>query len=355
MTSKSRDGTSAPEVATRVLAGAVLAADFCAVQQLMNPKSKLRLAIERDAPALVAREAARVALDPEALDEPARDEYGKTLDGIQERYGNEISQSPFEPPSALVEELAERAIQRQAYASASAALEHLGARNKRVGELTASGLRDLKSAEAADAGATEKAFGSAVESFWLAVKLKAPLEPLFQKRATDLHFTHPSSKERLLGTLLAADHKAAFGLSVEYLLGDKEISASILSALSRGTGRKAFLLELARMLSGGPERYGEFVSRYRASVETLLGRAERPDFVLAQRKLSGHTGEDAEDGINLLRALAVAHPVSALVCRVVAIPRQGHYLIPSIAEGKSALEILGIDSAGESATRRPGD
>ena len=52
--------------------------------------------------------------------------------------------------------------------------------------------------------------------------------------------------------------------------------------------------------------------------------------------------EGIREDQRLLRDLAVNHPVSALLCRTVAVPGRGQILIPIVFEGTSALDVLGI-------------
>lgn len=346
MRSSDPDAASIPEVVLRLLAGAVFAADFSAVKVLLSPKSKLRLALDRGVPSLIEREAARVLFDPEVLGEADREEYERIARTLRERHGDEIRAAPFQPHTGPIEEIAERAIARGSFASASSALDELGTLNKRVGDLISSGLADLKSAESASSSGDSEAgrdpaLRSAAQSIWTAVRLKNPLEPLFQKLAVDLHFANPKLKEKLLGALLAGNHREAIEFCVEYLVGDRETTDAVCRVLTRGSTRRGFLRELAQLFSGGEERYAEFVSRYRQSADALRETGSRPNLPEIQKVLGGE-GAESVDGIVLVRRLAVVHPVSSLVCRVIPVPREGAYLIPTVVEGRSALDILDI-------------
>lgn len=348
MKSQGTDPPSTAETATRVIAAATFAADFYPVRVLIRPKSKLRLAIERGDSSRIEREIARIALDPETLDESSRAEYETVLTKIREEFGDQILDSPFEPPRALIEDLAERALARGSFAAASAALEFLGTEKKRIGELVASALRDLKSVGApgsSGGGSDEKnataPFRSAALALSTAVKIKDPLGPLFQKSAADLHFANPGLKEKYYGALLAGNHKEASEICIHYLLGDQEISDEVRRVFPGSAARRMFLRELAQTLSGGESRYIEFIGRYRQSENVLRAGTEKPDFAEAQRTLASG-GPESMDGIGLLRNLAVSHPVSSLICRVITLPRGEAYLIPIILEGNSAADILGI-------------
>ncbi|MCK4547284.1 MAG: hypothetical protein KAW17_07560 [Candidatus Eisenbacteria sp.] len=341
------DVTNTSDLVTRILAGAIFARDFCAVRNLVNPKSKLRLALERQAPKLIEREIPRVLLDPDALTETDRAEYERGLASIREKYGDQIETSPFELPRSLVEDIAERAMATGSFASASDALEFLGTRNQRIGDLVASALRDLKSAGDTDDPDSANARRSATDAVWLAAKLKNPLEPLFQKRATDFHFSGREAREKFYQALVSGKDRETADLCIHYLLGDREISESVCRALSGNTGRKSFLNELARILSGGNEKYSEFIDRYQRSVEILRSSSgEKPDPAGVQEVQAALSGDESYkgDGAGLLRQLATSHPIAALVCRLIVVPRKGPHLIPIVFEGTSALQVLGLRS-----------
>gem|GEM_PF-2161464 len=338
---------AAGEMAIQILAGAVFAADFLAVRDLIHPKSKLRLAMDRGVQSLIDRELPRTLLDPEAVDEAERTAYEETARDIRDRYGDRILSAPFDPPRDLVEELAERAISKGSYASAADALEYLGTRNQRVGDLVASGLRTLKSTTVPDSSgdATEttlsSTLNSAARTFILALRLKNPLEPLFQKQAIDFHFKHLERREKFYKALVTGRDDEAVGICIDYLLADREVSESVRGSLTRSPTRKAFVRELAISLSGGREPYEEFLTRYRASVEVLRSGGDTPDPAPVQSALAAQEG-NADDGIGLLKNLAVSHPVSTLVCRTILVPQKGLFLIPIVFEGNSAVGVLGL-------------
>jgi hypothetical protein len=342
---KTLDLTNTPDLVARILAGAVFAGDFLALRDLVNPKSKLRMAFQRQASKLIERELPRVLLDAEVLQEAEREQYDRILDSIRQRHGEQITSSPFEPPQEVVEELAERALAKGSFASTSDALEYLGVRNKRVGELVASAIRHLKSKEDAPASDPAAGYGSPAEEIWLAVKIKNPLEPLFQKRAVDFHSSGRQTRDQFYQFLVAGNVREALDFSIKYLLGDQDTFESVRSALAGDEDRRTFLRDLARVLSGGDEEFAVFVSRYRSSVEALrAGSEKKPDADQVRRVQSALAGGETydEDGIGLLRHLATTHPVSALVCRMIAVPRKGPHLIPIVFEGNTALDVLGL-------------
>jgi hypothetical protein len=330
------DITDPSEAAIGILAGARFAGDFTAVREWMRPKSKLRLAFLRGARNLIEHELPRVMLDPDALGEADRQAYEEIRHSIVESYGAAIRSSPYEPPRELLEAIAERALEKGAYASASDALEHLGSRNKRAGDLTAEAVRELRSA----AGSPE-ALRSAARAAILASRIRNPLGPLFQRRAVDFHFQNMKAREEYLRALVERQIDGALGMGMEYLLEDRSVVDAVRGVLTRTGDRKAFFRELALVLSGGEGPFQEFLDRYGKSVQALgsLG-GERPDPAAIQGALSG--GAPVEDGLDLLRQLAVSHPVSALVCRTLLVPRQGRFVIPTVVEGNSAAKLLGL-------------
>jgi hypothetical protein len=208
--------------------------------------------------------------------------------------------------------------------------------------MVASALRDLKSAgsasESTEAGPPLR---SVARTLWEVVRLKNPLEPLFQGRAIALHFERTDQRDKLMGALLDERNREALEFCIDYLLGDREIVDAATRAISTASIRRTFVRELAVLLSGGEEKYIAFVSHYKESAEVLRAGGTTPDLAAAQKALSGK-GLDPGDGITLLRVLAVSCPVSSLVCRPLLVPRQGYFLIPTVIGGKSALELLGI-------------
>ncbi len=347
MSSKSTSIGSIEDIALAVLSGAVFARDFLPVRDLVRPKSKLRLALDRGVSNRIERELPRSLLDPDLLDEQARAEYDAVAEDIRNRFGNRIREAPFDPPRELIEELAERAISTGSYASAADALEFLGTRNKHIGELVASAVRTLKSAgspgpsEEGPPDGSSSSLTAVAESLITAVRLKNPLEPLFQSQALDFHFKHPANRETFYKALVSGNDDGAVGIGLEYLLGDREIAEAVRNSLSRTAARKAFFRELARALSGGKVKLDEFLAQYRASVDVMRAGGAKPDPAAVQNALAGGAWDEA-DGIGLLGSLAVTHPVSALVCRTILVPRQGHYLIPIVFENNSALDVLGL-------------
>ncbi len=329
-----------------LLSFSYLYGDYAIPHQLMNPASQAYLSVKKGDIAALRKFASRNWLNINRLSPHQQQELDEIYQMIVTRFGDQIRADLSPLPSELLIELGERALTFGHYRDAHSFFKAVKELDKKVNELLERALQILRSKEVS-AGENDRVMEErvheAVEIIYPAVKLKNPLGQQFQILGPHLHFEDVETARKYAKYVELTLVKELLEFGIHFLIDDRAIADKIINALPSSKLKRLLLKELAIRLSGGQERYKEFVDHYHQAIERHKEAKTERDFIEVQKILLGRgTGDNRY--VQFLRELCVEHPISALLVTAHPTPKGELYICPiMLKSGESLLDFLGLN------------
>ncbi|MDZ7331521.1 MAG: hypothetical protein ONB13_06240 [candidate division KSB1 bacterium] len=328
-----------------LLSFSYLYGDYAIPHQLMNPTSQAYLSVKKGDIAALRKFAGRNWLNIDRLSLQQQQELDRIYQMLVERFGDQIRAQPSPLPSQLLIELGERAFTFGHYRDAHSFFKTVKELDKKVNELLERALQILRSKEVT-AGESDSAIEAkvheAVEIIYPAVKLKNPFGQQFQLLGPHFHFEDAENARKYAKYVELALVKELLEFGIHFLLDDRTIADKIIGALPSSKVKRILLRQLAIRLSGGIERYQEFVENYHQAIALQKEAKTEKDFLEVQKRLLGR-GSGDNRYTQFLRELCVEHPISALMVTAQPTPKGELYICPiMLKSGDSLLDFLAL-------------
>ncbi len=328
-----------------LLSFSYLYGDYAIPHQLMNPNSQAYLSVKKGDIAALRKFAARNWLNIDRLSPQQQEELDQIYQMIIKRFGDQIRAQLSPLPNQLLIELGERAFAFGHYRDAHSFFKAVKELDKKVNELLERAIQLLRSKEvtAGDSdGAIEEKIREAVEIIYPAAKLKNPFGQQFQLLGPHLHFEAIEDARKYAKYVELTLVKELLEFCIHFLIDDRAIADKIINALPSSRAKRILLKQLAIRLSGGEERYREFVENYHQAMALQREAKTEKDFFEVQKRLLGR-GSGDNRYVQFLRELCVEHPISALLVTAQPTPKGELYICPiMLKSGESLLDFLAI-------------
>lgn len=334
------------DIELNLMAAAHFWGDYSVLHPLTSKNSSLYNAFQSQDVHVVRRYAHRFDRELSGLGDDQNRQFAEILDTIAEKYRNALSGQPVPLPESYWEELAHRAVEMGNFTSAHSAWNAIQKLDKGVNHFIVKGSEVLQSAavrDEADHDDFVSAVAGAANSFYIATRVKNPLQHQFQYKCEAFHGSNHDIMRKYFKYIEAGLQKEIIETGIEYLIDDSTISTRITGLLPNAKARREFLKQLAILFSRSPERYAAFIDSYQKAVQLLNNAKTEDEYKQIQRILLGrYTAEN--EYYQYLRELAVDHPVSTLLVHTLMIPDNKLYLVPILMKsGQPLAEYLELN------------
>ncbi len=321
--------------------------EFAAIQPLFQADSRLALAVQNQDLPGTQKNAIRLLLDVDTLDETEQNEYETSFQKIKEAYENTIQNRPLPLPEAFINDFIEVALKKEKFLSAHNVLQYTGKLEKKINETIHFGLQHLQTKIVADAEKelTEPAMeiiDQAIKEFYTAHRLLKPWGAQYQYRAIDILTQKDEIFHKYVKYIEQSLLKEILEVILGYLLDDQTTAEKILHVLKHNRARKYFIKKLSIKQMGSDENFQKFVKQYLEATEQIKTAQNVFDYSRIQITFLGRTtGSDSP--IQYFKEIGTRFPIAPLLLKIENSPFNTPYLAPIMLNGQTLLHFLDLE------------
>jgi len=343
------DFTDPTRIELHLMTTALLFGEFASIYALLQPESRLAIALRQKDLAALKKMATQIIGDQGDPNPEVEEKYTTLFAHVQSAYEPAILQQPIPLPEAYLEELAEIALQQGKYLSAHNTLQYLKRLDKKINEYLTQATQSLQSKIVADFDKTSgpeatSLIGKISQQFYFAVRLKKPMGVPFQYLGVDFFTKNIEARRKYERHIEQGESvfKEIMNTCIAFLVDDPVISEKIINSIKNHHISRHILKNLALQFAGGPEQHQLFVNQIRQAVENVRNAKTELDCMQTQQILLGRTtGSDTL--VQYLKELSTRFPVSPLMIKIDHSPANVPYLAPLMIKDRSLVELLELD------------
>lgn len=321
--------------------------EFAAIQPLIQSDSRLAFAINNQDLVGVQKNAMRLLLDINSLEESHQNEYENLFQQVKQGFENTIRNRPLPLPESFINDFIEITIKKEKFLSAHNILQYTGKLEKKVNETIHFGLQRLQSkvvteAEKELSESAIETIDQAVKDIYTAQRLLKPWGFKFQYRAIELLQQKDDIFRKYEKYIEQSLLKEILEVILSYLLDDQDIADKILKTLKNNKSRKYFIKKLSMIQMGGEANYQMFIKQYLDAIEHRKTAQNVFDYSKIQTILLGRTtGSDSP--LQYIKEIGTRFPIAPLLLKVENSPFNTPYLAPIMINDQSLLHFLDLE------------